>query len=67
MPPRLGETVPHPKDQEQRSRTDGTRSKFQARRTKQHKPSTADSKKERAALLRRLRSQDSVSDVDSDQ
>ncbi|KAJ1090836.1 hypothetical protein NDU88_003964 [Pleurodeles waltl] len=67
MPPRLREMVPPPNDQEQRPRTDEGRLKTQPRRTKQHKPSTAESQKERVALFRRLRSQDSISDVDSDQ
>ncbi|KAJ1142675.1 hypothetical protein NDU88_008988 [Pleurodeles waltl] len=39
MPPRLGDMVPLPNDQEQRSLTNGTRPEFQARRGKQHKPS----------------------------
>ncbi|KAJ1114206.1 hypothetical protein NDU88_002445 [Pleurodeles waltl] len=40
--------------------------KHRTRCFKQAKPSTAKSQKERAALLRRLCSQDSISDVDSD-
>ncbi|KAJ1090913.1 hypothetical protein NDU88_004041 [Pleurodeles waltl] len=66
MPPSYGDG-PSPGDREGCPWDDGGRSKEQARRLKQNKPSTAERQKERVALLRRLHSQDSISDVDSDQ
>ncbi|KAJ1090850.1 hypothetical protein NDU88_003978 [Pleurodeles waltl] len=63
-PPRGGPSSPGTR--RGRPRTNEDRLKHQSRRLRQAKPSTAESQKERAVLLRHVLSQDSISDVDSD-
>ncbi|KAJ1210571.1 hypothetical protein NDU88_005933 [Pleurodeles waltl] len=67
MPPSLRDQPQQSASQEQPIRRDRGHSKPHIRFNKSHKPTTAESQKERAALLRSLRSQDTSSEVDSHQ
>ncbi|KAJ1112172.1 hypothetical protein NDU88_000440 [Pleurodeles waltl] len=64
MQPNLWDEPQQSTSQEQLPRRDRGRSKTHTRQNKSHKPTTAESQKERAALLRSLRSQDSISEAD---
>ncbi|KAJ1122125.1 hypothetical protein NDU88_000629 [Pleurodeles waltl] len=66
MPQNLGDRAQKAAPPVQQLGSDKEHPKTNNRRCKTHKPSTVERKKERAALIRSLRSQASVSEMDSD-
>ncbi|KAJ1158870.1 hypothetical protein NDU88_011543 [Pleurodeles waltl] len=64
MPPHPRDKTQQPASQVQPPRVDKRRSKTHTRLNKSHKPTLVENQKERAALLRSLRSRDSISEVD---